>query len=63
MVEVGPDPAAATRRLQEHGVLLSGTLKPGVFRALTHLDIGDPAIDAARSSASRERLAGAGAST
>lgn len=62
MVEVGPDPAAATRRLQEHGVLLSGTLRPGVFRALTHLDIGDAAIDAAIERIPRA-LAGAGAST
>jgi threonine aldolase len=47
LVEVGPDPAAAARRLAEHGVLLSGTLDPTVFRALTHLDIGDADIEAA----------------
>jgi threonine aldolase len=46
-VEVGPDPAAAAERLREHGVLLSGTLEPTVFRAVTHLDIGDEDIDAA----------------
>ena len=46
-VEVGPDPAAADQRLREHGVLLSGTLEPTVFRAVTHLDIGDEEIDAA----------------
>ena len=38
---------ARARRLAEHGVLLSGTLDPGVFRAVTHLDIGDHDIDAA----------------
>ena len=46
-VEVGPDPQTAARRLREHGVLLSGTLEPAVFRAVTHLDIGDREIDAA----------------
>ncbi|HEY1566574.1 MAG TPA: GntG family PLP-dependent aldolase [Solirubrobacteraceae bacterium] len=46
-VEVGTDPPAAARRLAEHGVLLSGTLEPAVFRAVTHLDIGDQEIDAA----------------
>lgn len=46
-VEVGPDPQTAARRLREHAVLLSGTLEPAVFRAVTHLDIGDREIDAA----------------
>jgi threonine aldolase len=43
-VGVGADPQAAHRRLAEHGVLLSETLEPGVFRAVTHLDIGDEEI-------------------
>ena len=59
-VEVGPDPPAAARRLQEHGVLLSGTLEPDVFRAVTHLDIGDDEIDAAIERIPRA-LTGAGA--
>jgi hypothetical protein len=46
-VEVGPDPQTAARRLREHAVLLSGTLEPAVFQAVTHLDIGDREIDAA----------------
>jgi threonine aldolase len=47
LVEVGSDPPAAGRRLADHGVLLSGTLEPSVFRAVTHLDIDDGAIEAA----------------
>jgi threonine aldolase len=46
-VGVGPDPEAARRSLAEQGVLLSGTLDPSVFRAVTHLDIGDDAIEQA----------------
>jgi threonine aldolase len=46
-IPLGPDPDAAQTRLAEHGVLLSGTLDPGVFRAVTHLDIGDDEIEQA----------------
>jgi threonine aldolase len=47
MVDVGPDPVAATAALREHEVLLSGTLEPTVMRAVTHLDIDDDAIERA----------------
>ena len=47
MVDVGPDPEAATERLRTHGVLLSGTLEPTVMRAVTHMDIDDDAIERA----------------
>jgi threonine aldolase len=47
MVDVGPDAAAATARLREREVLLSGTLQPAVMRAVTHLDIDDAAIERA----------------
>jgi threonine aldolase len=43
-VGVGPDLPAAHRRLAAHGVLLSETLEPGWFRAVTHLGIGDAEI-------------------
>jgi threonine aldolase len=46
-VQMGPDPPEAVRALEEHGVLLSGTLEPTVFRAVTHLDIGDQEVEAA----------------
>ena len=35
----------ATERLQAEGVRVSGTLLPGVLRAVTHLGIGDDDID------------------
>ncbi len=37
----------AMQRLAEAGVRLSGTVRPGVIRAFTHLDIDDAAIEAA----------------
>ena len=46
-IPVGPDPEAARDRLAEHGVLLSGTLDRTVFRAVTHLDVGDDDIEQA----------------
>jgi threonine aldolase len=44
---LGLTSAEATRLLAEAGVGLSGTVRPGVLRAVTHLDIDDGAIDAA----------------
>ena len=37
----------ALARLADAGVLLSGTVRPGVIRALTHLDIDDADVDRA----------------
>lgn len=37
----------AVSRLREQNVLLSGTVHPGVLRAVTHLDVGDEDIDRA----------------
>jgi len=34
-------------RLAQAGVGLSGTIRPGVLRAVTHLDVDDADIDAA----------------
>src|SRR5688572_5612086 len=39
--------AEALARLADAGVGLSGTVEPGVLRAVTHLDIGDEDIDRA----------------
>jgi threonine aldolase len=38
---------AAVARLREAGVALSRTMRPGVLRAVTHLDVDDDDIDAA----------------
>ena len=49
-VDVGPlglSSAEAVARLAEAGVGLSGTVKPGVLRAVTHLDIDDDDVDRA----------------
>ena len=45
-----PSGSASTRRwtrLREAGVLLSRTMRPGVLRAVTHLDVDDDDIDGA----------------
>lgn len=39
--------ASAIHLLKEVGVLVSGTLRPNVLRAVTHLDIDDAAVDRA----------------
>ncbi len=44
---LGLTSAAAIERLKGAGVGLSGTVRPGVLRAVTHLDIDDAAIDVA----------------
>jgi threonine aldolase len=49
-VGVGPlglDVAEALERLRQEGVALSTTMKPGVLRAVTHLDITDEDIERA----------------
>lgn len=46
-VGVGSDPEQARRCLAQAGVLLSGTLDPTVFRAVTHLDLGGDRADPA----------------
>ncbi len=45
--EVGLTSAEATARLSAAGVGLSGTVHPGILRAVTHLDIGDGEIEQA----------------
>jgi threonine aldolase len=42
---MGITPGDATERLLAEGVRVSGTLHPGVLRAVTHLGIGDEDID------------------
>ena len=37
----------AMDRLRESGVLLSRTMKPGVLRAVTHLDVDDDDVERA----------------
>jgi threonine aldolase len=37
----------AMDRLRENGVLLSRTMKPGVLRAVTHLDVDDDDVERA----------------
>jgi threonine aldolase len=44
---MGLTPGEATERLAAEGVRVSGTLLPGVLRAVTHLGIGDEDIDRA----------------
>jgi threonine aldolase len=44
---LGLTTAEALTRLTDAGVGLSGTVKPGVLRAVTHLDIGDDDVDRA----------------
>ena len=44
-LEVGEDDAVA--RLSAAGVALSRTMRPGVIRAVTHLDVDDDDIDRA----------------
>ena len=44
---LGLSSAEAIARLAEAGVGLSGTVKPGVLRAVTHLDIDDDDVDRA----------------
>ena len=44
---LGLGSAEAIARLADAGVGLSGTVKPGVLRAVTHLDIGDEDVDRA----------------
>ena len=53
---LGLTPAEALARLADAGVRLSGTVRPGVMRALTHLDIDDDDIGG-RSSSCRARWA------
>ncbi|HZL54753.1 MAG TPA: GntG family PLP-dependent aldolase [Solirubrobacteraceae bacterium] len=45
--ECGLDTPRALARLAAEGVLLSATVRPGVIRALTHLDVDDADIDQA----------------
>jgi threonine aldolase len=51
----------ALARLADAGVLLSGTVRPTVLRALTHLDVDDAAVDRAIEVVPRALAAGAGA--
>jgi threonine aldolase len=44
---LGLDRAEALARLEAAGVGLSGTVAPGVLRAVTHLDVGDDDVDRA----------------
>ena len=44
---LGLDTAEALLRLKDAGVGLSTTIHPSVLRAVTHLDVDDPAVDAA----------------
>jgi threonine aldolase len=44
---LGLSSAEAIGRLAEAGVGLSATVKPGVLRAVTHLDVGDDDVEAA----------------
>ena len=44
---IGFDSAEGIARLAEVGVGLSGTVTPGVLRAVTHLDIDDDDIERA----------------
>jgi hypothetical protein len=44
---LGLTTAEALTRLTEVGVGLSGTVKPGILRAVTHLDIGDDDVERA----------------
>jgi threonine aldolase len=50
---LGLEPADAIARLEAAGVRLSGPVRPGVLRAVTHLDIDDEDIDAALEAAPR----------
>jgi len=44
---IGMTSAEAIARLAEAGVGLSGTVEPGVIRAVTHLDISDDDVERA----------------
>ena len=44
---LGLDPDGAVARLRAEGVLLSFASKPGVLRAVTHLDVSEADVDAA----------------
>jgi threonine aldolase len=44
---LGLETSEALQRLREAGVGLSGTIHPGVLRAVTHLDVGDEDIERA----------------
>jgi threonine aldolase len=44
--EIGIDEHDALARIRDEGVLLSQT-RPGVIRAVTHLDIGDDDVERA----------------
>jgi threonine aldolase len=47
VADCGLDTPEALARLAQAGVLLSATVRPGVIRALTHLDVDDSDIEAA----------------
>jgi threonine aldolase len=47
VVSMGITPADATERMLAAGVRVSGTMHPGVLRAVTHLGIGDEDIEQA----------------
>jgi threonine aldolase len=42
---LGMTTADAAQRMADRGVLLSATIKPGILRAVTHLDVDDAGID------------------
>jgi threonine aldolase len=44
---LGLDTSEAVARLEDAGVGLSGTIRPGVLRAVTHLDVGDDDVERA----------------
>jgi len=44
---LGLDTGEAVARLADAGVALSGTIRPGVLRAVTHLDVGDDDVERA----------------
>ena len=46
LAPLGLSEPEAEKRLEEHGVLL-GHLRPGILRAVTHMDVSDEDIDAA----------------
>ena len=45
--DLGLDTTEALARIADAGVLLSATVRPGVIRALTHLDVDDSDVDEA----------------